>query len=145
MMIIGINMVEDSNSMIYFSEIIPNLYLGGIEEAKIAIENGGYSVIDVRCIYIEGQTWIDAKVLDSFAGIINIHLTHGHKVFVHCHGGIERSPLVIVWYLATYHKDKYPDLECAYRHVIDKHPITQRRGDWVLWRERNERGMFGKK
>jgi hypothetical protein len=131
--------------MIYFSEIIPNLYVGGVEEAKIAIDRGDFEVIDVRCIRTdESQDFIDAKVLDGFVWIIGEFLLSGRKVFVHCQEGIERSPLVIAWYLATYHRKEYPDLESAYRHVIDKHPITQRRGSWVLWKERDDRGMFGK-
>ncbi len=130
--------------MIYFSEIIPNLYVGGIEEAKIAIDRGDFEVIDVRCIFLEGMTEVSAKVLDAYAMTIDVILSRKEKVFIHCQEGIERSPLVIVWYLVIYHRDEYPDLESAYRHVIDKHPITQRRGSWVDWLERDKRDMFGK-
>lgn len=135
-------------------EIIPNLFLGSEEEAELAGRSGKFDeIIDVR-YYLpgmsidpidrpEGYGLVDPVALGAYANIIHDLLVAGKKIFVHCKAGMERSPLVVAWYLVLY--EPFPDLETAYRFIIDKHPLAQRRDMWVRWNERDKRGMFGKK
>lgn len=68
-------------------------------------------------------------LLDRVATIIDALVASAMPVMIHCHGGIERSPLAAAWYLAHY--CDYASFTDAYDHVKRVRPITADRTAWV--------------
>jgi len=122
--------------------IIPNLHVGSSKDAYVNKDRGDFTcVIDVRGLIEPDENGeVQAILLDALAVIINKRLKNGDNVLVHCSAGIERSPLVIAWYLVRYKKE--PTIKDAYKLIQDLRPMVQRRDNWVLWDQRERRNML---
>lgn len=131
------------------NEIIPRLYLGDVGDA-IEFTQGPrlcvaeelmpppYATTDedeqiqvCRDVPQGFNTRYEANTnqLDRAADWIHEQLTAGRTVLVHCAIGMERSPLVVVWYLRRY--GHFTLLDTAYDHVIERRPIVERRFSWL--------------
>ena len=112
-------------------EIIDRLWVGDLDDV---IDPEVYKkeferVINVlNLIEPDDEGYVDEKILNALADIINVALNSGERVLVHCGAGIERSPLVVVFYLWKY---KQYTLIQAYEHVIKIRPMVQNRGHWI--------------
>ncbi|MEM3857518.1 MAG: dual specificity protein phosphatase [Thermoprotei archaeon] len=127
-------------------EIVEGLYLGTVEEAKSLLNRKGWraiSVLEYPPQWWPRSTvsdWASIPVFDSQYGRANMlnleivaRLIDGYlgqklKVLVCCAQSMERSPLAVAYYLSKRNKIS---LEEAYGIVEAKHPITQRRLQWV--------------
>lgn len=69
------------------------------------------------------------EALTKCAEIIERHATTDKPLLVHCHGGIERSPLTVAWWLST--SDREDGLDAAYRLIRGKRPIIEDRRYWL--------------
>jgi len=112
-------------------EIIDGLWVGDLDDV---IEPEVYKkeferVINVlNLIEPNDDGYVDEKILNALADIINVALDSGERVLVHCGAGIERSPLTVVYYLWKY---KQYTLMDAYKLIERKRPIVQNRGCWL--------------
>ena len=118
-------------------EIIKDfLYLGDKDDAFCREE---YSrIIDVRR-WIEPDEengYVDSDTLDALALLLNKSHALGEKVLVHCSAGMERSPLVVVWYLYKYQSYTFPALGSAYKYVQKIRPCVQNRECWIRYKRR---------
>ena len=127
------------------SEIIPNLFVGNLVDSA-GFKGKSICVLEQRETFAENATWIpiltylpasvegvtipraDKKQLDTAADVIESLLASDSKVLVHCAAGIERSPLVVVWYL---HTKAGKTIDNAYELVLSKRSIVQRRDNWL--------------
>lgn len=75
------------------------------------------------------QTLASRMVLDECTTIIEEWASRGDPLLVHCHGGIERSPLTLAWWL--YSSGRENDLDGAYRYIRGKRPIIEDRRYWL--------------
>ena len=113
-------------------EIIDGLWIGDLDDV---IDPDVYKreferVINVlNIIEPDDNGYVDADVLDALAVIINASLnSRCERVLVHCGAGIERSPLVVVYYLWKF---KQYTLNQAYELVQEKRQIVQNRSHWI--------------
>ena len=67
--------------------------------------------------------------LDRAAEIIDQYQRDGNVLLVHCHGGVERSPLTVAWYLRKF--GKYSSLEEAYTFLQSKRAVVSNRLFWL--------------
>ena len=112
-------------------EIIDRLWVGDLDDV---IDPDVYKkeferVINVLNLIEPDETGlVDYFVVDALATIIHKALQSGERVLVHCGAGIERSPLVVVFYLWKY---KQYTLVSAYEHVMNIRQIVQDRSHWM--------------
>lgn len=112
-------------------EIIDRLWIGDLDDV---IDPTVYTreferVINVlNLIEPDEKGYVDENIIDSLANIIHVALESGERVLVHCGAGIERSPLVVVYYLWKF---KQFTLLSAYEYVMEHRPIVQNRGSWL--------------
>lgn len=93
-----------------FSEVVPGLHIGAHPEPEDPFELGATVVITLttgtsaRAVPLHGVLihWpiLDGpipppEILDAVASFIDVCLDVGNAVFVHCHAGMNRSPLVV--------------------------------------------------
>lgn len=71
---------------------------------------------------------IDA--LNYAAEIIDMYVNWNDSLLVHCHGGVERSPLTLAWYFVTKAK-KFDTLQEAYDFLKSKRPVVSERLFWL--------------
>lgn len=69
-------------------------------------------------------------MLDKIAEFIETALLRGHKLIVHCKGGVERSPLAIAHYLVNY-SDSYDNYTDAYAFLKSIRPVVSKRTFWL--------------
>jgi hypothetical protein len=124
------------------TEIIPHLWVGGSAAVKQTRDKEGWTLVCVRetqcykasnVIHIPvlraDRKWRAGKrALDDIADAIDLGLGRGDQVLVHCWEGVERSPLSVVWYLAT--RQGYT-FDAAYEHVRDLRPQVVDRRAWL--------------
>lgn len=118
------------------TEIIPNLFLGDRADSESFVGT-------VVCVQHEqtptkpSHIWMPLlrneeraylSQLDSTAAIIDGWLSAG-PVLVHCGGGIDRAPLVVVWFL---HRRRGLVLDDAYDLVKKRRPQINRHEDWII-------------
>ena len=72
-----------------------------------------------------------ASTLALEAGSTMINFCHGNKIplLVHCHGGVERSPLLIAYYLVNHWG--MPGYEAAYQYIKSIRPVVSDRRMWL--------------
>lgn len=113
-------------------EIIEGLWLGDLDDViePIVYKREFERVINVlNLIEPDDAGYIDFFVIDALAIIINKALeSRQERILVHCGAGIERSPLVIVYFLWKY---KQYTLNQAYEHVKMKRQVVQDRSHWL--------------
>ena len=66
--------------------------------------------------------------LDLVAREIEERMQAKKRTLVHCLGGMERSPLAVVWWL---HKYRNMGLNDAYKLVKEKRPVVMDRLEWL--------------
>lgn len=59
----------------------------------------GAAVLDLRAI--PDHCWISGEAFSEAVGFIHASVLKGEKVYVHCIGGISRSPTIVAAYLAA--------------------------------------------
>ena len=126
-------------------EIIPGLWLGDAKDASKHEDDFDASYPIYRWITFDefgGKMEIKAEVLDSLAVLIHEERLMTKKILVYCAAGIERSPLVVAWYLCTYAEvEGITTLNQAYDYIKDSRKVYDR-SDWVDWTERKERDFL---
>ncbi len=70
------------------------------------------------------------NMLNTAADLIDYHVRKGDRLLVHCHGGIERSPLTIAWYLVNKVKE-CATFQDAYVFLKSKRPAVSERLFWL--------------
>ncbi len=128
------------------SHILDNLYLSDMNAAH---DFDGYRM----CVHENGPTYTgqcylipilvtrpnskwdrtgavaSTKVLNQAADTIDLHVLYNEPLLVHCVGGIERSPLTLVWWLVRSHRfDTFYD---AYDFLKLKRPVVSERLFWL--------------
>jgi len=109
-------------------EIIQNVYLAN--ETDIGhLDSDDYVPVDVRHIVSAGFTpEVNLEGCRMLASVIHTLVLLGKKPVVFCDAGIERSPLVIVYYLMA---SKGYNINKSYEYVISKRACVQRRKNWI--------------
>jgi predicted protein tyrosine phosphatase len=91
-------------------------------------------IVDVRLHFAEyipkGQTHPDMYPLESIWDFANFILeaSEKHKILIHCHGGIDRSPFVAMLYYKLKHGCDYEE---AYNHIQKIRPQCIVHDEWV--------------
>jgi protein-tyrosine phosphatase len=115
------------------SEIIPNLFVGDLQDAQ----RFDGMIINVLPDLIEGEPAHaihmpflarGLETLEGTAVLIDDGLARGERVLVHCEEGCERAPLVIAWFLKT---RRGMSLDEAYVLLKNRRPIVEDRRRWL--------------
>jgi protein-tyrosine phosphatase len=115
------------------SEIIPNLFVGDLQDAQ-KFEGIIVSVLpDVPEIEPKRSIQIPflangRATLDSTAALIDAALGLNQRILVHCEEGCERAPLVVAWFLRT---RRGMTLDEAYALLKERRPIVEDRRRWL--------------
>jgi protein-tyrosine phosphatase len=115
------------------SEIIPNLFVGDLQDAQ-RFDGTIISVLpDVpdaeppQAIHMPFLAdGVDS--IERTAALIDNELALGHRVLVHCEEGCERAPLVVAWFLKT---KRGMTLDQAYTLLKSRRPIVEDRRRWL--------------
>jgi protein-tyrosine phosphatase len=120
------------------TEIIPNLWIGDLTDASLTEQYHDFErVINVLNIVEPVNGFVKVEVLDALSVIIDEALKNKcERILVHCGAGIERSSLVVAWYLST--KLNMP-LRESYKLIQSKRGHVQNRECWVNWEIRKIR------
>lgn len=117
------------------SEIVPNLYVGDLQDA-VKFDGMIISVLaDVpaceprRAIQLPFMVEGRAR-LDTTAAVIDAALARKLRVLVHCEEGSERAPLVVAWYLVT---RRGMTLDDAYYLLRSRRPLVRDRRSWLRY------------
>lgn len=127
------------------NEIIPNLYIGEMNEGAFFHQLGTMHVLSVMWGEADqsppGVTNImttnpllglnpvaDCELMNEAADWIHDSLQTGKPVLVHCAFGMERSPLTVMWYLMQY---KGMTLDAAFTLVKEKRGMVADRRHWL--------------
>lgn len=87
-----------------------------------------------RCFWIpiilleKNQIITQRKQLEVVCRVIEDEIAHQREVLVHCAAGLERSPLVLAYWLTTRHKISFDD---AYQLLQDQNKKIQDRRHWI--------------
>lgn len=115
------------------SEIIPNLFVGDLQDATrfdgmiISVLHDVPSVEPKRAIRIPFLA-NGRATLDTTAGLIDAALERGMRVLVHCEEGSERAPLTVAWFLIT---RRGMTIEEAYALLRERRAIVRDRRKWL--------------
>lgn len=120
------------------SSILPGLYLGNIKATDEAILNK-YKIRNVvtasvgKCVDSSKYKnlylgWYDTPcqllfrygAIDSAYHFIDLALTHGENVLVHCQAGVSRSAIIVIYYLMRKFNMPY---KVARKYVGTQRPI----------------------
>jgi protein-tyrosine phosphatase len=115
------------------SEIIPNLFVGDLQDAR----SFDGSIICVLMDFPPREPRHAVHMpflangiasLNDTADLIDDALERGERVLVHCEEGSERAPLVVAWYLKT---RRGMTLDAAYELLKSKREIVEDRRRWL--------------
>jgi hypothetical protein len=115
------------------SEIIPNLFLGDLQDAArfdgmiISVLPDAMANEPKRTIRLPFLANGRAS-LDTTSALIDAGLRLGMPVLVHCEEGCERAPLAIAWFLKT---RRAMSLDEAYALIKSRRPIVKDRRSWL--------------
>jgi hypothetical protein len=115
------------------SEIIPNLFVGDLQDATrfdgiiISVLADVPACEPRRSIQLPFLANGRAS-LESTAALIDHALALGQRVLVHCEEGSERAPLVVAWFL---NQRRGLSLDEAYALLSSKRPIVRDRRAWL--------------
>jgi protein-tyrosine phosphatase len=116
------------------TEIIDNLFVGSMADAKLGFDGLIISVLeekscdgppDALCIPFMTE---GVAALDRISAAIDEALAGGRRVLVHCGAGSERAPCAIAWFL---HRRREMALDAAYDLLKFKRPVVQDRRAWL--------------
>lgn len=166
-LIVGQPHVNRIYPYVFWTEVIPDLYLSGYGEwpeyaydpewgtalcmLEDCVQPGFTDAPLPNTIHLPllnrdaqqfvGQPVASVHMLERAAKRIHqYHDEMGGRVLVHCGAGMERSPLTIAWYLVKYHGDVFPDLDAAYDYIKRLRPIVQDRQSWLPWTPEGKAG-----
>lgn len=127
-------------------EVYPNIFVGNWVDGTVAAQSGNYFVINVteivenkfaqlqyklcRQYSVQDALIIPISDLEFLAAEIDKHLQLGEKIVIHCTAGIERSPLVVAYFL---HKYKNVTLDEAYETIRKVRPEILDRRSWIQY------------
>lgn len=115
------------------SEIIPQLYVGDLQDAQ----KFSGMIISVLPDWLEAEpahaVWMPFlkngwATLESSAALIDHALQLGLRVLVHCEEGCERAPLTVAWFL---YRRRAMTLDEAYTLLQRQRPIVEDRRRWL--------------
>jgi hypothetical protein len=115
------------------SEIIANLYVGDLQDARkfdgiiisvLADVPTGEPARSIQMPFLANGR----ASLDSTAAVIDAALALNQRVLVHCEEGSERAPLVVAWFL---NRRRGMSIDEAYKLLIAKRPIIRDRRKWL--------------
>ena len=115
------------------SEIIANLYVGDLQDARkfdgiiisvLADVPAGEPARSIQMPFLANGR----ASLDSTAAVIDAALALKQRVLVHCEEGSERAPLVVAWFL---NRRRGMSIDDAYKLLIAKRPIIRDRRKWL--------------
>jgi hypothetical protein len=115
------------------SEIIANLYVGDLQDARkfdgiiisvLADVPAGEPERSIQMPFLANGR----ASLDSTAAVIDAALALNQRVLVHCEEGSERAPLVVAWFL---NRRRGMSIDGAFRLLIAKRPIVRDRRKWL--------------
>jgi len=115
------------------SEIIPNLYLGDLQDAArfggmiISVLPDSMAAEPRRTIHLPFLA-NGRATLDTSSALIDAGLRLGMPVLVHCEEGCERAPLVVAWFLKT---RRGMTIDAAYALIKNRRPIVKDRRAWL--------------
>ena len=115
------------------SEIIPNLFVGDLQDANkfdgiiISVLADVPASEPIRSIQMPFLANGRAS-LDSTAALIDAALALKQPVLVHCEEGSERAPVVVAWFLNT---RRGLTIDDAYKLLAAKRPIIRDRRKWL--------------
>jgi hypothetical protein len=115
------------------SEIIPNLFVGDLQDA------GKFDgmIISVLADVPEAEPAHAIRIpflangratMDTTAALIDAALALNLRVLVHCEEGCERAPLVVAWFLKT---RRAMTLDEAYELLTSRRPFVRDRRRWL--------------
>lgn len=125
-----------------YNEIIPNLFLGDLQDAKdfdllkpdgmiICVLEGRPGNEPFRAIHypiLTSSGHVHSRQLDRLCYVIDAILTKHIPLLVHCAAGIERSPLTVAYYLQG---NMMITLDHAYDIIKEKRPQIADRSAWL--------------
>lgn len=117
------------------SQIIPGLFLGGVQDAFDSSLASGSTVINValevpktpyakRYVHVplrDTSSERITKYFDDISELIDKELNNGNTVLVHCFAGISRSATIVIAYIMKKYRWTYSK---AYIFVKTKRPIV---------------------
>ena len=115
------------------SEIIPNLFLGDLQDVQkfdgiiVSVLSDVPEIEPKRSIQIPFLA-NGRATLDSTAALIDAALGLNQRILVHCEEGCERAPLVVAWFLRT---RRGMTLDEAYALLKERRPIVEDRRRWL--------------
>jgi hypothetical protein len=115
------------------SEIIPNLYIGDLQDAArfrgmiISVLPERLEAEPERAILIPFLA-NGRATLDTIAALIDAALARELPVLVHCEEGCERAPLTVAWFLM---RRRGMSLDEAYELLRRRRPIIKDRRRWL--------------
>ncbi|MGH7933860.1 MAG: dual specificity protein phosphatase family protein [Candidatus Binataceae bacterium] len=116
------------------SEIVPNLYIGDLDDACRGFDGMIICVLqDMPIFEPRRAVWMPfmengRATLDSTAALIDAALKLNLGVLVHCEEGCERAPLVVAWFLKT---RRAMSLDEAYSLMQSRRPLVADRRQWL--------------
>lgn len=132
------NDIPESFTPDEISWVLPKLGITDFEGSTEAIIKGHVVFNVARELHTLSSAHIQADLtpgsgisqqLDKLSKEIHEILSNTKKrVVVHCAMGMERSPLLVVWYL---HKYRNLSISAAYKKVMKKRPIVLDRRHWI--------------
>ncbi len=115
------------------NEIVPGLYVGDLGDCQSWPRRDRHlNVLEKPCErgawlpFFAGQGQATQEGLDRIVAWLDKKLREVEPVLVHCASGIERSPLVVTYYLS-----RTMGLEAAWKLVSEKRPQAQDRRHWL--------------
>lgn len=134
------------NSRGVISHIVGNLYLsdmigaGNFDGARLCVHEmtptyeGQYHHIPILSKKPNGP-WdrtgaiVSVEALIRAMNLIEEYVERNERLLIHCHGGIERSPLTLACYLVR--SKAFGDLDQAYEFIRTKRPVVSDRRFWL--------------
>jgi hypothetical protein len=115
------------------TEIIPNLYIGDLQDAAgfrgmiISVLPERFDTEPAHAVLIPFLA-NGRATLDTTAALIDAALAIDLRVLVHCEEGCERAPLTVAWFLA---RRRGMTLDQAYDLLQSRRPIIRDRRRWL--------------
>jgi protein-tyrosine phosphatase len=115
------------------SEIIPNLFIGDLQDAGrfdgivISVLHDVPEAEPARAIRMPFLA-NGRATMDSTAALIEAALNLNQRVLVHCEEGSQRAPLVVAWFLTRRRGMTFDE---AYDLMTRKRPIVRDRRRWL--------------
>jgi protein-tyrosine phosphatase len=129
--------------MAVVTEILPNLFLGDLTDAKrwqgFAVTVIEYrlpelpiTVVHIPIVDTNNSASDDVYTLfaqlEALVTVVDAAMARGEKALISCGQGMERSPLTVVWYLC---RRKEMSVGESYRRVKQKRPQVIEHPEWL--------------